>query len=438
MTYLAPRQGRFAVVMLISFCLQLVFFVLTCERSYLKHETAFVEHLSTQLQQELKLPLSVDDRVSLAVIANRYQHDERLAYIGVYNASDELILPIGESQQASIDQNKIIVLGDNERVLGSFVVEPKAVSRARIIGEHWLFLLGILMLHAMIWMIYGYIARPTVKLQQEIAKDVRNRLLAQGVIDEPAKPEPSSVPTKETLVKPTHTNQEMNIDVNRMLYELTKTGTTTKASPIPSSPTQKDEVVSEISVVLAFTDKYNLVEMLVEDVARDHFIFCDELLQKSLKILLAMPSLAGVAVVGVERFSKTGAVVHLSKTKANAKLSLAAVLLSKLMLDCHKSIYDKHRELGWFVLPLKTAVCDGDKPAIAKKLLQKHHQELLLLLDDSKLDELTGYVALAKLETDGTGAITNLSVYEKQCKVVKITNDTTAQHLDELKKAVLT
>ena len=154
MTFLAPRQGLFAAIILISLCLHTLFFVVSEEREIKDEQRAVAEKSVALLAQELKVPLATNDRISMSVVADKYVKESQVSFVGIYDAKDQLLVPVGSDNDSGVALRESVVSGSD--ALGSVVVKAADVSRAEIISKHWLFLLGALGLHAKLRMLYDY------------------------------------------------------------------------------------------------------------------------------------------------------------------------------------------------------------------------------------------------------------------------------------------
>lgn len=441
MTYSAPRQGRFAIILLVSLCLHILFFVLTCEHSAKKHNQNFARQVAEQLQEELKLPLRINDRVSGAMILGRYKNDERLAYLGLYATSGELLVSVGENTPTNMveDGDKVIIrtpVSEGLGSLGELVVEAKQPTRAIIIGEHWLFLMGVLLIHSIVWLSYGYVARPSKQLIEEITKDVRTKLLMQGFL--------ATMPTNQTTTTSSMPNgnfakhdkapetKPTGNEVDELLSRLTKADSQ-ELMATPSALSTQPSV--ELCVSFEFGNRHEFFSVLADDVKTSYLAVCDEMLHCALKELLALPSAKGVCVTSVERFGEKGACVYLAKTNAQARLINIGALLSRLMLDCHQIVHDKHRALGWFSLPLKSMIYDKKHQVAAKQLSAKHSESIIVILDEENMKILDGVFFVMPLKIKSQPS--KLIAYEKACRSIADPNPSMLSILEKLKSRIL-
>ena len=69
MNHLAPRQGKFAIVLLISFCLHFLMLTFSSEKSQYEQRTQKGEKIVEQLAKEAMVGITSQDRISLSVLA---------------------------------------------------------------------------------------------------------------------------------------------------------------------------------------------------------------------------------------------------------------------------------------------------------------------------------------------------------------------------------
>lgn len=416
MTYLAPRQGRFAVSVLIIFCLHILLFVVSAEQQARKKETQIAITTAKQLTQELKMPLSANDRVSAAVVASRYEANDAIAYIGVYNAQEELIVPIGNDLKV---QGNEIVITDGTAVLGRAVIKTVPISRAGIIAEHWLFVLGALVLHAMLWMIYGYVARPSKRLLDKIYNDTRDRLLSQGILAQ-------DVPKENQLIKV------------KKATDTTDLANTTSVAPFKPKTIQSflqanlhtNDHAKQMVVQVAFLDKNNLFDVLDPKKAEDYFALYNELLDKTVKKVLNTTQCQGVAMGEMTLFGRSGASVVLYKQSPTANVALAAALTTKLFVLVNHVVYDRLRESAHFALHVKAIATDDARKQIGKQILNRREETSLLLLPKKDKEVLSDTLTLTPIAalTDGI---------QKECFAITQANEAMTQLLVELRRQVL-
>ncbi|MBO1531244.1 hypothetical protein J3492_08460 [Psychrobacter sp. F1192] len=183
MTYLAPRQGLFAIIILVSFCLQTLLLVISTDQQLTKIREQKGQQMVAQLIDEARLSLENKDRVSLSVIANRYTSEQDVARILIKDNNDELLVPVGN---APMQQGETIrqMATKGDAVIGSVAITLKDISKGEIVAMQWPFVIGSLILHLFLWLLYGYVARPTKEQINALSHDIqdlhRERQLQSG------------------------------------------------------------------------------------------------------------------------------------------------------------------------------------------------------------------------------------------------------------------
>ena len=173
MTYLAPRQGLFAIILLVSFCLQTLLLVISTDQQLTNSRAQKGEQMVAQLIDEARLSLENKDRVSLSVIANRYTSEQDVTRILIKDNNGDILVPVGNAPMQQGDTiTQIATKGD--AVIGSVALTLKDISKGEIIAMQWPFVIGSMLLHLLLWLIYGYIARPTREQINALSRDIQD------------------------------------------------------------------------------------------------------------------------------------------------------------------------------------------------------------------------------------------------------------------------
>ncbi len=417
MTYLAPRQGQFAVLLLISFCLHCVFFVVSADGVAKKQNDALVQQLSAQLTDEMQIPLQANDKVAMAVISQRYQALPSVDYVGIYN-NDDLLAQAGELNDTA---GTTLDVRSNTQVLGQVVLKTTAMSRAGVIANYWLFLLASLVLHAMLWMIYGYIARPSAQTMPSTSSD-NTTSQSVNLTQSQAGLNANGLNGDNTSHDSDHHNQSIKRAVGLNVNEFLKNKLGNKADDNGNT--------DSVWVNIVFHDKHGTLPLLIEDKAAIYFALCDELLDKTLQALLGETLLAGVAVAQIQYFDQTGAVVELQKTSDTAKVALAGAMLAKLLVLVNEVVYQKQRELSQFGLPIK-AIAYSNPQLKPQKLLYKHPKPSLICFNNETTQMVAKLMNLESLPNP-------TNAYEKKCYAMTALSNGMANQLTRLRKQILT
>lgn len=430
MTYFAPRRGTFAVIVLISFCLTLLTFVKTTQYAQDNHKKAVAQFIATQLDDHAKNALSLGDRVSLSVLSNRYLIDDGVGFIGFYDTQKTPLVEVGNMTTGqSVWQD----VHDNANLVGSIKVQATPTSYADILAYHWLFLIAVLVLHIFIWLIYGYLATPNKALIAQITKDAKDKLIAQGVLDDRIHPNTDdNTDTTNTHTQPDNFVKSTPKNVAEFLQSAKHSNASdTIAQPTDDTTQYTSDTSIDCVVHVVFDDKDNLLDMLSDDRLLPYLKLCDELLQKSVRKLLALPNLSKVKLIKIDNFDKTGACVRFANTQDDDRNVLAGAILAKLMPMVNKVIYDKHRDIHKFALPMRAIASTSDKAMHASGLLKRYPNTSMMLMNPPSAKIIAGVMNVVAPKNPA-------SIHEKECRFLEEVSDTVANQLHKVRYQVLT
>ena len=422
MNHLAPRQGKFAIVLLISFCLHFLMLTFSSEKSQYEQRTQKGEKIVEQLAKEAMVGITSQDRISLSVLANRYQVDQEVAKLVISDQNNQPLVQTGQAQNevGQVIDKPII---QNNQVLGHAIITMKAVSKGEIVSSQWLFVLGSAILHGFLWLIYGYMARPTQEQLAQLGEKVQQHIaLARGGL---APPNPVltaggelqldedtlyNIGDSSATAQPAATGKTINDFLNREKSKSAKDihQTQPTATEATDNLAQENIVDSqkqpEIELQIHFYDQYHLLKRVAPEVAKPYFQLCNQLLMRASNSLFNSSNnvlnryIKDVYIKDNSHFNAKGAVIHLAG-KAE-QLPLAAVLLSKLLIILNQVVYEKHRELSRFALPLTIGTSISHRFGDVQKLMANHAKEdgLLLLYPLDLLKTLDGKVQFKNLQ----------------------------------------
>ena len=475
--YLAPRQGLFAIIILVSFCLQTLLLILSTDQQLSNSRALKGEQMVAQLIDEARLALENKDRVSLSVIANRYTSEQDVARLVIKDNKDDILVPVGNApmqQGTTIEQ--IATKGD--AVIGSVALTLKDISKGEIITMQWPFVIGSLFLHLLLWVAYGYIARPTkaqIKALSREIDDIHRQKYNTSTISHTRQPltdfNEHEQQSKENIdladkndaarkaqstgaaIDTTVIHNELNAylksqqsagDVREPIANPDSDhATASTAEPLAPRDLAMQQVSSNklsssrsydsVSVQIKFHDEYKMMERLAPEMRLPYLALCTQLLEQALSELLQLPLLLGVSTTNKPYFDENGAVIVLKADNSHAKVALAGVMLGKLYLMLNKIIHDKHIELSRFALPAKAGISDSPQSDAMIQLLKSvgKKEQLLILLPSAGLRQIANHVQLHSLDRPTT-------VYERECAVFDGGNDAMIQRLADVRNAVLT
>lgn len=466
MTYLAPRQGLFAIIILVSFCLQTLLLVISTDQQLTKIRAQKGEQMIAQLIDEARLSLENKDRVSLSVIANRYSSEQDIARLLIKDNNDEILVPVGNApMQQGETLSQIATKGD--AVIGSVALTFKDISKGEIIAMQWPFVIGSLFLHLLLWLLYGYIARPTKEQINALSRDIQDLHRVQyaqaGSFNYGRQDFEPQAMANENIDNGLNNNANINNqtaasadestaanmgdihnELNVYLKSQQHSGDAESQSNSSSTGSEINKFVSNssklsaarpcdrVSVQLRFHDEYNMLERLAPEMRMPYLALCTQLLNQASTELLKQPLFLGVSVVNSPRFDDHGACAELQADNSHAKVALAGVMLAKLYLMLNKIIHDKHIELSRFALPVKAGVSDSAQVNAMNQLLTSvgKKEQMLILLPNIGLKQISNHIQIYSLKRPTT-------VYERECAVFDGGSDAMIQRLTDMRNSVL-
>ena len=494
MTYLAPRQGLFAIILLVSFCLQTLLLVISTDQQLSNSRALKGEQMVAQLIDEARLSLENKDRVSLSVIANRYTSEQDVTKILITDNNDDILVPVGNAPMQQGDTiSQIATNGD--AVIGKVALTLKDISKGEIIAMQWPFVIGTMLLHLLLWLIYGYLARPTKEQINALSRDIQDLHREQYMqIDQSSRNRERRPADRQTQNPQANDSQENDFqandyqtmdsldeeavghkpadirkfDVNSEVNQYLRTqqnqsaGSDTTHSSTTMNSTADDQVENtaaentqdamsgnthksssasrlsatrafdSVRVQIVFHDEFNMLERLAPAQRLPYLALCTQLLNQAVTELLKQPLLLGVSVINEAKFDDSGASVLLKADNSHAKVALAGVMLGKLYLMLNKIIHDKHIELSRFALPAKAGVSDDAQSEAMIQLLHSvgKKEQMLILLPNAGLKQISHHVQVQSIMRPTT-------VYERECAVFDGGNDSMIQRLADVRNSVL-
>ena len=477
MTYLAPRQGLFAIILLVSFCLQTLLLVISTDQQLSNSRALKGEQMVAQLIDEARLSLENKDRVSLSVIANRYTSEQDVTRILIKDNNDDILVPVGNAPMQQGDTIRQIAT-NGDAVIGSVALTLKDVSKGEIIAMQWPFVIGTMLLHLLLWLIYGYLARPTKEQINAISRDVQNLHREQYMQIDSRRHDRGSERHSADRESVNHSDEnvadsnadttsvrkfDIHNEVNQYLRKQQNQDAASESADAIAESNNIDEKVSQqadnnkqdatssvtstpsntsrlsatrafdsVNVQIVFHDEFNMLERLAPSQRLPYLALCTQLLNQAVTELLKQPLLLGVSLMNEPRFGDKGASVLLKADNSHAKVALAGVMLGKLYLMLNKIIHDKHIELSRFALPAKAGVSDTAQSEAMTQLLHSvgKKEQMLILLPNAGLKQISNHVQVHSIMRPTT-------VYERECAIFDGGNDAMIQRLADVRNAVL-
>ena len=506
MAYTARRQGLFAIIILISFILHSVLMVFSLEQQLNANREHKAKQLISELAETTGVALYQDDRVSLSVIADHLGNDIDVTRLTLLDNAGNILVQTGNAPlQAGTTHHKPVLLQNNK--VGDVELTIKRTSKGEMVKTLWPFELGALIVHLLIWLLYGHIARPTKGQLQRLSRDIHDYYVLHydmanndmannqqhgGVhfsyddrhdrhddtpntdnntaslsVDESSQPA-TSQPDHG------HVYDDVSSQVSRFLkrgqFKPNTQKDTDQNSPPTDNPvankaqpsswqdstkhqTHQQNLVNPngakqtrhiptntdtpIVVAFMFADEHRLLSKLSPQIAQPYLTLCNDLLQTASLELLRQPSFQGVQLQSLEHFAinhpaRITLNVKQGFDNANSKLAQASVMLAMLCMMLNKIIFDRHRELKRFALPINATIAHTEQSDGIVHLLKGRFQEhqTYVLLPTQELTQIQQRIQLTQLNNPK-------SVYERECRRIIGADDDTINRLTSLRNDIM-
>ena len=508
MTYTAPRQGLFAIIILISFILHSVLMVFSLEQQLNANREHKAKQLISELAETTGVALYQDDRVSLSVIADRLGNDIDVTRLTLLDNAGNILVQTGNAPlQAGTTHHKSVLLQNNK--VGDVELTIKRTSKGEMVKTLWPFELGALIVHLLIWLLYGHIARPTKGQLQRLSRDIHDYYVLHydmasndmanndmannqqhggvhfsyddrhdgtpNTDNNTANPsDDESSPPATSQPAHGHVYDDISSQVSRFLkrgqFKPNTQKDTDQNSPPTDNPlankaqpsswqdstkhqTHQQNLVNPngakqarhiptntdtpIVVAFMFADEHRLLSKLSPQIAQPYLTLCNDLLQTASLELLRQPSFQGVQLQSLEHFAinhpaRITLNVKQGFDNANSKLAQASVMLAMLCMMLNKIIFDRHRELKRFALPINATIAHTEQSDGIVHLLKGRFQEhqTYVLLPTQELTQIQQRIQLTQLNNPK-------SVYEQECRRIIGADDDTINRLTSLRNDIM-
>ncbi|WP_434353382.1 hypothetical protein VH441_09350 [Psychrobacter sp. HD31] len=467
MTYLAPRQGLFAIIVFTSFCLHCLLMVVGSENQIDETRQQKGERIVAQLVDDSLIALSYQDRVSLGVMANRFSNEADIALLQIKDANEQILVQIGD---APLQKGDVIsAFAKNEdAVIGEVLVTMKQIGKGEVFKSLWPYILGALLLHFLVWLAYGYVARPTKEQLRELSRDVHEHYrnyysqaentdvqtqtdvaeLTNGNDDilTHLATEEESDKTGNDVLQQHNIGQELDdlIQQNQLNDETTMSmamsNTTDRdhafeqESPLitDEEPVDEAEENNHINVHIQFVDENKLLEVVSADYLYPYLDLCSQLLVSAVDEVIKQPILHGLELVNEPSFDKNGAFVELKSDTEHSNIALGGAMLAILYTKLNHVVYQKNLELSNLALPVKVGISQNLTADTLQDAL-KHEaveNDVLMMVSSAAYEEVDAYMQLMPLSDSNNS-------YAKNMVLVTEDDESICTRINKMQSSVL-
>ena len=340
----APRQGLFASLLIISFAVHVTLMIHATNQQLSNTRAIQGELMTRQLADDSLAMLAPVDTVSLALMANRYSSRPDVSALKIMAADNRVLATSGSAPTRSGEIfNKKIML--DQQPIGKVELTLIKPSIGELIRMQWPPILLSLLVHALLWLLYRVVARPTrreylqslareqqlqeqmvaLKLHAEMAQ--KNAMMAQALAN------PNSVPKPDLKAR-----EEI--------------GATSQ---------------QHFTLLIDFVDPKQLLGTLSPGLAQPYFNLCQTLLEQAITQTQQYFAPHRIDYKIEQHFSSTGAVIsapnHYSNgsdaNSGNVSSVLFLTQVAKLFNLLTEVVYKRHRELKRFALQTRATIAES-------------------------------------------------------------------------------
>ena len=405
----APRQGLFASLLIISFAVHVTLMIHATNQQLSNTRAIQGELMTRQLADDSLAMLAPVDTVSLALMANRYSSRPDVSALKIMAADNRVLATSGSAPTRSGEIfNKKIML--DQQPIGRVELTLIKPSIGELIRMQWPPILLSLLVHALLWLLYRVVARPTRReylqslareqqlQEQMVALKLHAEMVQKNAMMAQALANPDSVPKSE-------------------------------AQP------QKITAVSQqqFSLLIDFVDPKQLLGTLSPGLAQPYFNLCQTLLEQAITQSQHYFAPYHIDYKIEQRFSDKGAVISAPSYHSHSLLFLTQV--AKLFNLLTKVVYKRHRELKRFALQTRATIAEPqnnqNEQSLARSLMTyMQANQLAVHASDEQLLTLQQHFELSPLDNP-TDAQTREAVIISAMKIEQ------AQFIREARERIL-
>ncbi len=366
----APRQGLFASLLIVSFALHTFLLVIATTHQLNENRASQGQLMTSQLVADTLSELEPANTVSLALVANRYATNPSVASIRILDANKQVLATSGMSKTR---QGEVFVRDalQNEKKVGTVEITLIQPSIGEILRTQWLAILVSLFIHALIWLAYRAIARPT-----------RSEYLARINQENHLKHEIQRLTQALALEK------QNTVTLVAQAQQQAKAQSQARVEKRPTEAVQLDD--QALALNIQFYDPKQLLNSVNQSVSVPYFKLCQLFLDKSIDLCAKHYGIDAAKIQVTQEFDSEGATLTTNTEQPQALECLMMVgAVFQLLSDV---LYKRYREDKRFALQTRGAVAGAvdamqlDAVEAAKRLTQHlHAKEAALHLNHDQL-----------------------------------------------------
>ena len=326
----APRQGLFASLLIVSFALHTFLLVLATTHQLNENRANQGQLITSQLVTDSLSELEPPNRVSLALLANRYATNPSVASIRILDAKAQVLATGGLTKTR---EGEVFVRDalQNEKKVGVIEITLTEPSIGQILRTQWLAILFSFIIHGLLWVAYRAVARPSrTEYLARINNESRLKFEIQTLTQALEQEKHNAAPTIAQAQQP-----EKN-----------------KAKEKEHKPAVLES--DSLSLNIQFYDPKQLLDSVNKTVSVPYFNLCQIFLNKATELCVQRYKLNSSDICTVHKFDEKGATISITADKPNALACLT--MISAVFQLLSEVLYRRYREEKRFVLQTRSAI----------------------------------------------------------------------------------
>ncbi|WP_111896162.1 hypothetical protein [Acinetobacter sp. MB5] len=334
----APRQGLFASLLIVSFALQTFLLVIATTHQLKENRASQGQLLTTQLVTDSLHELDPANRVSLALLVDRYKTNPSIASIRILDASNQVLATDGlyKTREGEVFSRDALL---NEKKIGSVEVTLIQPSIGEILRSEWLAIFASLLLHFALWIAYRAIARPS---RSEYLARVNNESRLKHEIQALTQALEQEKHNSAVVIAQAQQQPKKQSIPNRLLNP-----EKTDVNPNPHA----------LALNIQFYDPKQLLRTVSQSVSVPYFNLCQLFLKKSIDLCVQHYHLSQADISVQQSFQTDGATITIDAEQPKAVECLMMVGMVFQLLS--EVLYKRYREEKRFVLQTRCAIANA-------------------------------------------------------------------------------
>jgi hypothetical protein len=316
--------------LIVSFALHTFLLVLATTHQLNENRANQGQLITSQLVTDSLSELEPPNRVSLALLANRYATNPSVASIRILDAKAQVLATGGLTKTR---EGEVFVRDalQNEKKVGVIEITLIEPSIGEILRTQWLAILFSFIIHGLLWVAYRAVARPS---RTEYLARINNESRLKFEI--------------QTLTQALEQEKHNAALAIAQAQQAVKN----KAKEKEHKPAVLES--DSLSLNIQFYDPKQLLDSVNKTVSVPYFNLCQIFLNKATELCVQRYKLNSSDICTVHKFDEKGATISIAADKPNALACLT--MISAVFQLLSEVLYKRYREEKRFVLQTRSAI----------------------------------------------------------------------------------